>query len=101
MGLKACWSLASAWAYYRLGDPSRATEAFARGFEEPAQGTFGFDPVWPVDLLPPVPDDDYLLWQARHQVRGRTYETIPMAVKDWLGLALHTMSPGHCARFGT
>ena len=78
------YCLASAWACYHLGDLDGAAEAFDRGFAEPARAWFGFDPRWPVDLLPPVSDDDYLLWQASKQVRGKSYESAPMAVKDWL-----------------
>ena len=95
------YCLASAWAYYNLGDLSRAAEAFTRGFAEPARDSFGFDPGWPVDLLPTMADDDYLLWQANEQLRGRTYESIPQAVKYWLGLALRTMSPEHYNRVVT
>ena len=54
-----------------------------------------------MDLLPPVPDDDYLVWQVCEQLRGRAYAAIPEAVQDWLGLALRTMSPVHCAHFTT
>lgn len=95
------YCLASAWACYHLGNLNDATEAFARAFEDPAKDSFGFDPQWPVDLLPPVPDDDYLLWQVCQQIRGLTYETIPSAVRDWLGIALRTMSPTHYARVVT
>ena len=90
--------LASAWAHYNLGDLSSAAEAFARGFAEPARDSFGFDPDWPVDLLPPVPDDDYLRWQVDEQLRGGDYEAIPQTVKYWLGTALRTMSPEHYNR---
>ncbi|AIZ65369.1 hypothetical protein PK28_16985 (plasmid) [Hymenobacter sp. DG25B] len=95
------YCLASAWTCYHLGDLSGAVEAFARAFAEPAREEFGFDPDWPVDLLPPVPDDDYLLWQVRQQIQGREYDSIPVAVKNWLGLALRTMSLVHYARFIT
>ena len=92
------YCLASAWAYYNLGDLSRAAEAFARGFAEPARDSFGFDPDWPVDLLPPVADDDYLLWQVHRHLQNMTYDSIPEAVRDWLGLAIRAMSPAHYAR---
>jgi len=93
------YCLASAWACYHLDDLNGATEAFTRAFAEPACAEFGFDPEWPVDLEPPVPDDDYLLWQVRQQIRGRDYESIPAAEKEWLRTALRTMSLVHYARF--
>lgn len=43
-------------------------------------------------------DDDYLLWQVRQHLRDVTYDSIPQAVKYWLGDALRTMSPEHKAR---
>ena len=92
------YCLASAWACYHLGDLEGAAEAFARGFEEPARDDFGFDPEWPVDLLPPVADDDYLLWQVHRHLQNMTYDSIPEAVRDWLGLAIRAMSPAHYAR---
>lgn len=92
------YCLASAWAYYHLWEFGRAAEAFARGFEQPARDSFDFDPEWPVDLLPPVPDHDYLRWQVDEQLRDRAYESIPQPVKYWLGMALRTMSPEHCDR---
>lgn len=86
------YCLASAWAHYHLDDFSSAAEAFARGFAEPARDSFGFDPEWPVDLLPPVPDNNYLRWQVDQQLRDGDYEAIPQPVKYWLGMALRTMS---------
>ena len=91
----------SAWACYRLGNLSGAAEAFARGFEAPARDDFGFDPDWPVDLLPPVPDDDYLLWQVRQQLRLGDYDDLPQAVRYWIGRALRALSLVGYARFVT
>lgn len=83
--------LASAWACYHLNDLARAAEAFGRAFREPARDDFGFDPEWPVNMLPPVPDTGYLSWQINQHMRDGKWKTSSEAVQDWLGLALRAI----------
>jgi len=75
-----------AWALYHLGDlaGSRQYCAAAMALEVPLH--FGFDNRWLLTERPPVPDDEYLLWQVRQQLPLDD----PHAYR-WLYLALWTL----------
>ena len=75
-----------AWALYHLGDlaGSRQYCANAMALEVPLD--YGLDNRWYLTERPPVPDDEYLLWQVRQQLPLDA----PRAYR-WVYLALWTL----------
>lgn len=91
------------WANYRLGRFEQALAGFAAATrlpteELPLSSVRSRDGQWyrmgsVTDLLPPVPDTEYLRWQLEHQLAHEVADRVQQrTIKEWMVVAVQALN---------
>lgn len=88
-----------AWAQYCLGNYTGALASFAAAVGSMLQDLYINNLNYYIDrqifkaFLPPLPADDYILWQLRQQLQqNHTDTSTDRQVRSWLSVAIDTLS---------